>query len=162
MGSGKSTVGPELAARLQVPFIDLDSEIEAQTGYTITETILNKGELFFRKLEREKLQEVLQRERFVLSTGGGTPCYYDNIDLINKHSISVYLQYRVPDLYNRLEANKTDRPLIAHLEGDGLREFIGKHLFERAPYYERSTVIVRAAVKSTNQITEEILSTINE
>lgn len=162
MGSGKSTVGKGLAEKLQVPFLDLDAEIEKETGYTITETILNKGELHFRKLEREKLTELLQGEKFVLSTGGGTPCYYDNIDLINKTSTSVYLQYSVPQLYERLEAHQTERPLIAHLEGEGLKEFIGKHLFERAPFYEKSTIVVQGKNKSTSEITDEIKAIIHE
>lgn len=162
MGAGKSTVGPSLADKLSVPFIDLDSEIEAMTGYTITETIFNKGEIFFRKLEREKLEEVLARPGFVLATGGGTPCYYDNIDLINQQSLSVYLQYSVPELYARLEGRQADRPLLAHLEGEGLREFIGKHLFERAPFYKKSILVVRAAAKSSKQIINEITDVIHE
>lgn len=156
MGSGKSTVGQRLASDLHLPWIDLDKRIEAASGYTITETILNKGELFFRQMERDQLLLALKEDHFVMSTGGGTPCYYDNIEEMNKHSLTVYLDYSVPELYDLLEGNQADRPLIAHLEGDSLREYIGKHLFERAVYYERATFRLKAGGKTTEEIVQEI------
>lgn len=156
MGSGKSTVGKQLASDLNLPWIDLDKQIEAASGYTITETILNKGELFFRKLEREQLLLTLKEDQFVMSTGGGTPCYYDNIEEMNKHSLTVYLDYSVPELYELLEGNQADRPLIAHLEGDSLREYIGKHLFERAGFYDKATFSIKAGGKTTEEIVNEI------
>ncbi len=162
MASGKSTIGQLLADELRLKFIDLDLAIENKTGYTITETIFNKGELYFRKLERQMLEELLLEDDFVLSTGGGSPCYYDNMDLINRNSISIYLQNSVMNLYERLEAGKSTRPLIAHLEGDALKEYVGKHLFERNVFYDKATLVVQTANKSPEQITEEIKSLINE
>ncbi len=162
MASGKSTIGRLLADELRLKFIDLDLAIENKTGYSITETIFNKGELYFRKLERELLEELLLEDNFVLSTGGGTPCYYDNMDLINRNSISIYLQNSVQNLYERLEAGKTNRPLIAHLEGDALKEYVGKHLFERNVFYDKATLVVQTANKSADQIKIEIKSLINE
>lgn len=162
MGSGKSTIGPKLALLSGLDYYDLDAEIEKHTGYTITETIFNKGELYFRKVERQKLEEILQKDNFVLSTGGGTPCYYDNIDLINKSSLSVYLQYGVPKLFERLAGNSNQRPLIAHLEGEPLREYIGKHLFERSAYYEKATLIMNGSKMSEDEIIEEIKTYLNE
>ncbi len=156
MGAGKSSLGQALAQELHLPFFDLDSEIEKDTGYTITETIFNKGELFFRKLEREHLLKLLNRKEFVLSTGGGTPCYYDNIEEINRQSLSIYLKYGVKDLYERLEGEQSERPLIAHLEGPALREFIGKHLFERNLYYEKATQVINAKNQETNDILKTI------
>ena len=156
MGSGKSTIGRLLANKLGLRFIDLDAEIEHDTGYTITETIFNKGELYFRKLERKKLEQLLADDSFVLSTGGGTPCYYDNIDLINRSAVSVYLRYGVQDLYERLEGHTAERPLIAHLEGEPLKEYIGKHLFERNMYYDRATIIMQASRRSTEDILTEL------
>ncbi len=156
MGSGKSTLGPQLAVLSGLDYYDLDAEIEKHTGYTITETIFNKGELYFRKLEREKLLEILAKDNFVLSTGGGTPCYYDNMDLINKSSLSVYLQYNVKDLFERLKVNSQKRPLIAHLEGEALLEYIGKHLFERSVYYEKATAVISAGKLSQPEILKEI------
>ncbi len=162
MGSGKSTIGQILADELGLKLIDLDKAIETKTGFTITETIFNKGELYFRKLERQMLENFLLQDNFVLSTGGGTPCYYDNMDLINRNSISIYLQNSVQNLYERLEAEKTNRPLIAHLEGDALKEYIGKHLFERNVFYDKATLVVQTANKSADQINREIISLINE
>ena len=156
MGAGKTLVGQRLAEQLKLPWVDLDQRIERVSDYTITETILNKGELFFRKMEREQLILALNEPHFVMSTGGGTPCYYDNIDYMNKHSLTVYLQYSVPELYERLEGHQSDRPLIAHLEGDALREYVGKHLFERAEYYERATFTIKAGTKTVDEIVEEI------
>ena len=162
MGAGKSTLGSELAVLSGLEYYDLDGEIEKYTGYTITETIFNKGELYFRKLEREKLEEILAKDNFVLSTGGGTPCYYDNAELINSKSISVYLQYSVKHLFERLKADKTERPLIAHLEDDALLEYIGKHVFERSVYYEKATIQVHGGNRSQEDVLKELISYTHE
>jgi len=162
MGAGKSTVGKKLAVPLGLDYYDLDTELEKESGYTITETIFNKGELFFRQAEKRKLDELLARENFVLSSGGGTPCYYDNIDRINQLSISVYLKYSVASLYDRLEGKQAERPLIAHLHGPPLKEFIGKHLFERNEYYSKAIFTIDANGKEEKQILDEILKLIND
>lgn len=158
MGSGKSAVGQQLAQNLNLNFIDLDKEIEKECGCTIHETFSNKGELFFRQKEREVLERILATERFVLSTGGGTPCYYDNIDLMNRNSLTVYLSLPLPDLFNRLKEEKEHRPLISHLDGDGLKEFIGKHLMERNPFYHKATFVQACHGKSITEIVKEIKS----
>jgi shikimate kinase len=162
MAAGKSTIGEILAKKYNLPFIDLDKAIEKHTGYTITETIFNKGELYFRKLERQILEEVIQSEKFVLSSGGGTPCYYDNMELINRNSISIFLQNTVQNLYERLENSKAGRPLIAHLDGDALKEYVGKHLFERNVFYEKATLVINTANKMPDQITNEIMNVLDE
>lgn len=162
MGSGKSTIAQRLALDTGLQLLDIDKEIEKHTGETISEIISSKGELYFRKMERQKLEELLTRENFVLSTGGGTPCYYDNIDLINRQSVSIYLRYGVKELFERLKNDKQNRPLIARLEGDGLMEFIGKHLFERAPFYEKSTFMIAGAGHTETEIINEIKDLTNE
>lgn len=131
-------MGQELAARLQLSFKDLDQQIEAQAGESISEIIFNRGEIYFRQLEREILSELLQQDQFVLALGGGTPCYFNNMDLINANSISIYLERSVGDLLTTLKVNRRERPLIAHLDGDNLHEFIAKHLFERREFYEQA------------------------
>ena len=156
MGAGKSHLGSLLGESLGLPVIDLDRRIERASGFSITETILDKGELFFRKMEREQLLYALDEAQFVLCTGGGTPCYYDNIDLMNKHSLTIYLRYSVQELYERLEGHQSERPLIAHLEGESLKEYIAKHLFERSHFYEDATASIDAGGKSPEQILEEI------
>lgn len=158
MGSGKSRFAEELAGHYQLRHFDLDEEIEKETGYTIAETFFNKGELYFRKLERAKLQALLKFEDAVIATGGGTPCYYDNMQLINKASLSVYLQASVNTLYERLKNQRAERPLLAHLADEKLKEFIAKHLFERAAFYEQATVIL----PETAQSAEARLKQLNE
>lgn len=151
MASGKSSLAQALALRLNVPLIDLDVEIEKHTGYTIAETVFNKGELFLRKTERHLLKNCLEKEKFVLATGGGTPCYYDNMDLINANSLSIYLKMNLANLYERLEGEQRTRPLIAHLKGKALKEFIAKHLFERQLFYERAIFQLPAKVITTEE-----------
>lgn len=162
MGSGKTSLGQNLALSLGLDFFDLDIEIEKRTGFSISETVFNKGELFFRKLERQVLLEFLDKDNFVLALGGGTPCYYDNADLIAKKSLSIYLQYSVGSLFSRLDGQQKSRPLISHLDGPGLKEFIAKHLLERMPFYEKSTICLKAESKSIEELTAEIKALLNE
>lgn len=158
MGSGKSTTGKDLAKALGYEFIDLDQFIEQKYNATITELFNQFGELGFRKRERESLHEVLTKTNVVLSLGGGTPVYYDNIEVINSHSESFYLRVQLPHLVKRLENKKSTRPLIAHLDDEQLTEFIAKHLFERNPFYQKAKHIISI----TNQSSFEVLNQIME
>lgn len=151
MGAGKSTLAQRLALDLDLPLRDLDQLIEQREGETVAELIFNRGEIYFRKLERQVLEEVLLEDSFVLALGGGTPCYYDNMKLINKFSVSVYLEASIAQLYQVLSADRRERPLIAHLADDDLKEFIAKHLFERRDYYEQAILKVRAKQNSTEE-----------
>ena len=137
MASGKSTVGRLLARQLGIEFIDLDEYIEEHQKKSIKNIFSEKGEIFFRKLEHQMLSEVLDKEEsIVLSTGGGTPCYGNNMETILKESdLSVYLNLSIPSLVERLSKEKEDRPLVKNIGEEELPEFIGKHLFERRPYY---------------------------
>ena len=138
MGSGKTTVGKILAKQLGRTFIDLDHFIENAHDRTIPEIFREKGEIGFRKIEREMLENLLQKENIILSLGGGTPAYYNNMHLINQLSHSVYLQTPLNELTERLCKNKEQRPLLLHLEDDELAEYIAKHLFERRAFYEQA------------------------
>ena len=162
MGAGKSTVGRALAEKSGLPFVDLDTEIEKEQGEKVSQIIFTRGELTFRQLERAKLEELLKKDRFVMSVGGGTPCYYDNIDLINRSALSIYLQLGVKELYHRLEGTQGERPLIAHQHGNELMEFIGKHLFERQQFYEKAIFTIQAGKKYPPEITAEILEMAGE
>lgn len=141
MGSGKTTVGKELSKYLGFRFLDLDAFIEDKTGMEISTIFKEKGELFFRKLEHQYLKEVLEKNaEIILSTGGGTPCYSGNMDVISNYTDHVfYLRVSIPELVKRLSKEKMQRPLIAHIEDDDLPEFFGKHLFERSPFYSMAT-----------------------
>lgn len=160
MGSGKSSIGKALSIKTGLPLIDLDREIEKHEGATISHIVKQAGELYFRKVEKSLLDSALHGEDAVISTGGGTPCYYANMDQLNLHSDTVYLQLNVAELYQRLEGEQRHRPLISHLEKDELKEFIGKHLFERSAFYERSKHVVKPVGRSTESVVREILKKI--
>ncbi|MEJ1223887.1 shikimate kinase [Sediminicola sp. 1XM1-17] len=159
MGSGKTTVGKELSKYLGFRFLDLDSFIEDKTGMKISTIFKEKGELFFRKLEHQYLLEVLEKNsEIILSTGGGTPCYSGNMDAISKFTDHVfYLRVSIPELVKRLSKEKSERPLIAHIEDADLPEFFGKHLFERSPFYSMATHTI-AGDGSPEDIAKEIKS----
>ncbi|MEL6974577.1 MAG: shikimate kinase [Bacteroidota bacterium] len=161
MASGKSTVGKQLASRLNLPFMDLDTVIETRTQQTIPELFEEKGEIFFRKEEHYALKAVLEEEEgYVLALGGGTPCYGNNMDLIlEKATQSIYLQLSINSLVERLLHKKSSRPLVQHLNEEDLPEFIGKHLFERRQYYSKATHTIVCDGKSVEEIVEEILET---
>lgn len=139
MGSGKSTVGKALAQKLDRDFIDLDDDIESQQGRLIREIFKEKGELFFRKLEKDTLEGWLKEKGKIIATGGGSPIFYENAALMNQHGHTFYLQLSPKILADRLWGEKNHRPIIAHLEKkDQLIEFIAKHLFERNAFYQKA------------------------
>lgn len=156
MGAGKSALGKLLAQDLSLPFYDLDEEISRREGRSVAEIIFNQGELFFRQRERMVLTELLPRESYVLALGGGTPCYYDNMALINDHSVSFYLQRSVSSLLGQLRGQQKERPLIAHLNEEDLQEFIAKHLFERRDYYEEAIFNIKMDGLSLVQAAQSI------
>ena len=158
MGSGKSTTGKDLAKALGYQFIDLDEYIEEKYQAKIAEIFEKEGELGFRKIEREALKEVLTTTNIVLSLGGGTPVYYDNMDEIVKNSVSVFMRVQLPQLVKRLENKKENRPLIAHLNKEELTEFIAKHLFERNQYYEKAKYTISISNQSTLEILDQIMN----
>jgi len=142
MGSGKSTIGVRLAAILGFKFIDLDDFIEKKEQQSVKEIFKIKGEIYFRKIETHYLKEVItQNKNVVLSVGGGTPCYSNNMDLINsEYSKSIYLKLTPKSLSSRLFLEKEQRPLISHLKTEeDLLEFIAIHLFERQNFYCQAT-----------------------
>tara|TARA_R110000868_G_scaffold1389_3_gene10683 strand:- start:3098 stop:3619 length:522 start_codon:yes stop_codon:yes gene_type:complete len=162
MASGKSTLGKYLAKKLHYNFIDLDLYIEAKEEMPIKNIFEKKGEIYFRKIESLSLIEILKnKNNIVLSLGGGTPCYSDNMDVIlkSKHVKSVYLKASIPSLVNRLKNETSKRPLISHLETEEqIIEFIGKHLFERTPFYNQAHLTIYTDDKPKKDIIEELLS----
>lgn len=158
MGSGKSRVGQELAQRLNIPFTDLDQYLETRLQMGIPELFKSPGELFFRKKEHEFLRDLLEEETpRVISLGGGTPCYAGNMDLVKKATPnSFYLQHSIPSLAKRLESERDHRPLISHLRREELSEFIGKHLFERVPFYTKAAHSIPCDGKTPGEILVDI------
>lgn len=152
MTSGKSTMAKGLAAHYNLQLIDLDVEIEQVEGQSISEIITNNGELYFRKVERKVLEEVLNRDQFVLATGGGTPCYFNSIELLNEKSVCVYLDVPLKELVNRINADKSKRPLVSHLKDEEMQEFVAKHLFERRQVYQQAHKIVSGTTTTLTDI----------
>lgn len=159
MGSGKSIIGLELAKKLKINHFDLDDLIEKSQNLTISDIFKHKGEIFFRKKEHEIFtQKIASTEDFVLSTGGGTPCYYNNHLLFDEKNIqTIYLKASINTLAQRLISEKNKRPLIQNLSNDDLNEYIGKHLFERSFYYNKAKFIIPVDSKSIEQIVTEII-----
>lgn len=159
MGSGKTTVGKQLAKRLELQFLDLDDYIEKKEKMSIADIFASRGELYFRKQEHIHLKEVLnQQDNFVLSVGGGTPCYGKNLEVILNSSKAVcYLKVPIEQLAQRLSVQKAHRPLISHIPDDELPEFIGKHLFERSGFYNQANVVIDCGNKAPEVVVGEIM-----
>ena len=158
MGSGKSIVDKNLATKIDSTCLELDDLIEKKVEMTIGKIFSSKGELYFRKLEHELFLKLLKDENnIIISTGGGTPCYFNNQELLNsKNVVSIYLKASIDTLYERLVNEKHKRPLIAHLSDIEIKEFIAKHLFDRSFYYNQATYKVAVDGKSITEITDEI------
>lgn len=143
MGCGKSTAGKQLANKLHLNFLDLDKYIEQNYRQSIPTIFRNEGEEKFRELEHLSLQELLKQDNYVLSLGGGTPCFYNNMDLIKKSGISVYLKMSVQSLVNRLIHAKNPRPLIKEMTERELEEYISAHLPIREHYYSMADYTIK-------------------
>ena len=158
MASGKSTIGKHLAKELGINFIDLDDAISLEVGLTVPELFKKKGELFFRKMETKVLNQLLQDTgNLVIATGGGTPCYGNNMEDILAHTANTfYLKLTIPSLLERVKKEKGQRPLVAQINDEDLPEFIGKHLFERNAFYAKATNTVVCDNKSIKEISAEI------
>jgi shikimate kinase len=157
MGSGKTHISKKLSEKIDYKFIDLDAEIMQKNQKSISEIFSERGEIFFRKQEKEILEQILElKENIILSLGGGTPAYYKNMDLINQKSKSIFLRANITTLTNRLLAEKDSRPLIAKIPKEDLPEYIAKHLFERNLFYNQAKFIIGTDSKSADEIVTEI------
>lgn len=159
MASGKSTIGKEVSKKLCMNFIDLDDYISEQEKMSISEIFKIKGEIYFRRIENTYLQEILNSKgNFVLSLGGGTPCYANNMELINNSEAkSIYIKASISTLVTRLIKEKSKRPLVASLENEKITEFVAKHLFERRFFYEQAEIVMNTEDKSIEEIVKETI-----
>ncbi|MFM7901676.1 MAG: shikimate kinase [Bacteroidota bacterium] len=142
MGSGKTTTGRKMALLYDCPFIDLDTRIETTTGKSISEHFI-LGEDHFRKVEQQTLHNASTDSKFILSTGGGTPCFHGNMEWMNRNGITVYLKLDPLSLFHRLKASKRPRPLLEGKSDDELLEFIKSNLAEREPVYRQARYQVK-------------------
>lgn len=158
MASGKSSIGKRIAKSLNISFIDLDDYIIEKENQSIADIFSNKGEIYFRKIEHLYLKEILENEKnFILSLGGGTPCYANNMEFIkNNKATSIYLQGNVLTLVERLIKKKAKRPLIASLSDEQIPEFVAKHLFERRAFYELAEITFKIDQKKKKEVAKEI------
>ena len=138
MGSGKTTVGKALSKETGMMFYDLDWYIESRMRKTVSQIFAERGEEAFRKLEHSMLHEVAEFEDVIISCGGGTPCFFDNMDYLNQQGDVVYLKASPEVLYNHLLMAKVERPLLKGKSPEELIAYITEHLKERAPYYEKA------------------------
>lgn len=138
MGAGKTTIGRHLAMKLGTEFFDLDWYIENRFRLTVSQIFAQRGEDAFRRIERNMLHELAAFENIVLACGGGTPCFYDNMDHLTAHTDTVYLKASPETLQAHLLMGKSRRPLIEGKSPEELRAYIGQSLREREPYYRRA------------------------
>lgn len=143
MGSGKTHWGTLLAERLRLPFFDLDKVITDYERQSITEMFAEKGEEYFRYKEREVLEELAAgNDNYIISCGGGTPCFFNNIKFMKKKGTVVWLNTRIDILVNRLLKDKHHRPLLKNIADEELKTFILKKILGRKLYYEQADIIV--------------------
>lgn len=142
MGSGKSTAGKKLAGKLGWSFIDLDKKIEEKAGKTISRIFSSDGEDFFRKIETEVLKSMKSEKETVISTGGGTPCYGDNMDFMLETGVTIYLKMAPARLRKRLAESSHERPLLRDIPDDRLQEFIEKKLAYREKWYNKAMISI--------------------
>ncbi len=138
MGAGKTTVGKALAKELDMQFYDLDWYIEARMRKTVKQIFDELGEEGFRKIEHNMLHEVAEFENVIISCGGGTPCFFDNMEYMNQQGDTVYLKASPEVLYGHLKMGKTIRPLLLNKTPEQVRNFIGQQLQLREPYYAKA------------------------
>lgn len=156
MGSGKTSMGIKLAENLGLTFVDMDHHIEEKYHKTVSQIFAESGQDAFRKLEQNCLHEVAEFENCVIATGGGAPCFFDNMEFMNTHGLTVYLNLSAEQLATRLELSRAGkRPLIANKQGNELRQFIAEGLSAREAFYKQAKVSVSGS-------DEEILANIEK
>jgi shikimate kinase len=138
MGSGKSYWGKMWGASFGLDWYDLDTEIEKESGKTIEAIFKEEGELVFRKREKQVLKQFFKRDQFILSCGGGTPCFFDNLKQMNRHGVVIYLKSSPSELADRLRNEKDARPLLKGVSDDRLEFFIEQKLKERSADYQKA------------------------
>lgn len=153
MGCGKSTMGRALSASLNLMFIDLDTFLEERYFKSIPQIFAEEGEESFRRKERKVLEEVAAFDNVIVATGGGAPCFFDNMELMNNSGFCIFLDVEIDSLVTRLLRAKTERPLIKGKSPDELRLFIEGMMQKRRPFYEKA----RHILKGKDILPEQVL-----
>lgn len=154
MGSGKSCIGQRVANHLDWKFVDMDNLIESKADLSISEIFSIKGEAWFRDLERETLQEFKDENNIIVATGGGVPCFGDNMEVMKQIGVTIYLKVSPENLFTRLERGRANRPKIKGLDDVELMDFIKTTLPQREEFYDKSSFLINC-----NGVSEEYIAT---
>jgi shikimate kinase len=157
MGSGKTYWGRQLGQKLGIPFFDLDEQVVNHAGKSIPDIFQQEGEEHFRLLEKEVMYMITEsHESFVMSCGGGTPCFFNNIEYMNNAGTTVWINTPASVLFDRLIRERPGRPLIKDLSNDQLRAFISRKFADRKLYYEQADVVIDDESPQLDQLVEKI------
>jgi shikimate kinase len=156
-GSGKTTLGKQVAAELKIAFVDLDLEIERSEKRTIAEIFKNSGEDYFRKIESQQLNNWTKSDHdFVMATGGGAPCFFDNIEIMNQSGITIFLDVPAKEIAKRISNQSDTRPLLLDLNFEQLKdkiEFLRSH---RKPFYRKAKMILKGESIKVQEIIDQL------
>jgi shikimate kinase len=157
MGAGKTHWGRLLSQKLRIPFFDLDEQVESHAGKSIQEIFEQDGEENFRLHEKDALHIITEsHDSFVMACGGGSPCYFNNIDYMNQSGTTIWINTPLEVLYTRLLAEKNQRPLISKLTDEQLHNFIHKKFGDRRIYYEQASIGVEEEPVQLDHLIEKI------
>lgn len=156
MGSGKSSIGKRLASLLGMEFIDLDQYIEAKFHFSIAHIFEQFGEEVFRTLEQRSLEDMFAKDQVVVATGGGTPCFSDNLGKLKHNGLTIYLKANVPTLSQRLLHSKINRPLIKGKEEHEIPGFVELLLEKRESFYQQADLVFETSNFNAGIIAEQI------
>ena len=157
MGSGKTSIGKKLANLLHFDFFDTDAEIERHVGKTALQIFETDGESFFREKEQSVITELSQKTNVVVSVGGGSPCFFDNMQRMNQAGLTIYLQATPKMLKQRVIKRKHQRPLLKDIPDEELEPYIARLLQQREPDYQKCQITVEAFNISAKKILEVII-----
>ncbi len=165
MGAGKTTVGKALAKTTGLQFYDLDWYVEGRMRKTVPQIFAELGEEGFRRIEHRLLHEVAEFENVIISCGGGTPCFFDNIDYMNSCGDTLFLEASVDTIISHLKISRTPRPLLQQKSGEELRQFIGEQLQTRLPFYQQAkytfNVDILDSFEKVNHLVNDIIQVLS-
>ncbi|MDR2008925.1 MAG: shikimate kinase [Bacteroidales bacterium] len=159
-GSGKSNMGFFLSKLMRMPFIDTDYYITVKEQKSIAKIFAEHGEDCFRKIEQQILLEIIEKDPSVIATGGGMPCFYNNMDIMNEFAVTVYLELTPEKLFEHLKTD-TKRPLLKGKTGEELTDYINISLEQRKSFYEKADITIQAYDKTPAQLATELVKNIS-